>query len=134
MKNGDDIIKIYYGNDDYKDPQIEARAKAENVKVLPIDVTKTKLTGTQILQMAEKLNVDVSEMVNKNVKDYDSIVTGKSYDKEGWLNILLENPILIRPMAERGKRMVFLDTAFDIRKIAKNDQNVNGLFKSQHNE
>ena len=37
-------------------------------------------------------------------------------------------------MAERGRKMVFLDTAFDIRKIAKNDQNVNGLFKSQHVE
>lgn len=127
MKNEEDVIRIYYGNDEYQDPQTLVKAESEYVKVIPIDVTKTKLTGTQILQMAEKLGVEISDMVNKKAKDYPQIVTSKSYDKAGWLNILLENPQLMRTLAARGKKMIFVNTATDVKELGTTDQRINGI-------
>lgn len=124
MKNDDKVIRIYYGNDDYQDPQTLAKAESEYLNVISIDVRKTPLTGTQLVQMADKLGVDLSEMINKELKDYKKVVSKSSYDTEGWITILLENPHLLRTIAERGNRMIFVNSPSDVKTLSKIIQDI----------
>lgn len=129
MKNENEVIRVYYGNDDYQDPQTLAKAESEYLSVISIDVRKTPLTGTQLLQMADKLGVDPSEMINKELKDYKKVVSKSSYDTEGWISILMENPHLLRTIAQRGDKMIFVDSPTDIKQLGRIDQDVDDFQK-----
>lgn len=129
MKNENEVIRVFYGNDDYQDPQTLAKAESEYLSVISIDVRKTPLTGTQLLQMADKLGVAPSEMVNKELKDYKKVVSRSSYSTEDWIQILLENPHLLRTIAQRGDRMIFVDSPTDIKQLGRIDQDVDNFQK-----
>ena len=124
MKNDEEVIRIYYGNNDYHDPQTLAKAESDYLDVISIDVRKTPLTGTQLLEMAEKLGVDLPEMINKEIKDYKEVVSKSSYDTEDWIKIIQENPHLLRTMAQRGDRMIFVNSPTDIKAFSRIDQDI----------
>lgn len=124
MKNDEEVIRIFYGNDEYQDPQTLAKAESGYLAVTSVDVRKTPLTGTQLLEMADKLGVDLPEMINKDSKSNKEVISKSSYSTEDWIKIILDNPHILRTMAERGHRMIFVDSPSDILTLSRVDQDV----------
>lgn len=52
-------ITLYYSSKPSRAKQTLAYAKAEGLPILEIDILKNKLTGTQLLELAAKLNMEI---------------------------------------------------------------------------
>ncbi len=117
-KNEDRVITIFYGGNDNKDTQTLAFAKSEGLAVREVDVTKDKLTGTQLLQLADKLNVELENLLDKTSEDFNSSLINGVYDKEGWMNLILRYPQHIKtPIVQKGKLAFFVNTPSDTLKV-----------------
>lgn len=82
-----EITCIYNGNDS-GDKQTVAYLSAAEKKVLSIDITKQKLTGTQWAELATRLNKNINQLINSDKIEGDI----ENYDDDDCLTILRENP------------------------------------------
>jgi len=57
-------ITLFYSSKSSRAKQTLAYAKAEGLPIQEIDILKTKLTGTQIVELAERLNLLVADLIN----------------------------------------------------------------------
>lgn len=108
-------IKLYFYSGSSLGKQIEAYVMAADRKVLAIDISKTKVTGTQWIELAKGLGIPVRDLINREHPDYT-----KHYDKnadledEDWLKILDKNPeVLTSPVAIIGENYVRLHSRSD---------------------
>lgn len=81
-------ITCIYNSNNATDTQTLAYLKASKKDVLPIDLTKQTLTGTQWVELAEKLSVSLKTLVNDTKVDID--IT--NFDDNDCITILRENP------------------------------------------
>tara|TARA_R110002049_G_scaffold247413_9_gene421606 strand:+ start:2392 stop:2757 length:366 start_codon:yes stop_codon:yes gene_type:complete len=120
QQNEERVITVYLGGNKYKDVQTIAFAKSEGYAVKSIDVRKDNFTGTQLLQLADKMNVNLSELIDHQKDDFKTINDTDTYNKEGWMELILNNPELIKtPIIQRGNNVFFIDTPSDALKINK---------------
>ena len=68
-------ITLFYSSKSMRAKQTLAYAKAEGLKIEEIDILKTKLTGTMIVELAEGLDMEVANLVNQDHPSYT-----KSFD------------------------------------------------------
>lgn len=117
-KNEERVITIFYGGNENKDTQTLAFVKSEGLAVREVDVTKDKLTGTQLLQLADRLNVELENLLDKTSENFKQSLVEGVYDKEGWMNLILQYPQHIRtPIVQKGKVAFFVDTPSDTLKV-----------------
>lgn len=65
------------------------------------------LTKKELSALLQKLTLQPSEIIRKNEPLYKEQFEGKELSEQEWLDILLENPILIeRPIVEKGDKAV----------------------------
>jgi arsenate reductase len=65
------------------------------------------LTKNELETLLKKLSLRPSELVRRNEPLYKEQFEGKELSEQEWLDILLENPILIeRPIVEKGDKAV----------------------------
>lgn len=71
---------------------------------LDIDISKTKVSGTQWAEIAKALNVRVGDLVDKRQLNMDVESTDK-FDDHDWITIIQKNDMVIsRPIAIMGNR------------------------------
>ena len=63
-------ITLYYNSKSARAKQTLAYAIADGFKVEEIDILKTKLTGTQIVELAKRLHITVADLINQD-KSYE---------------------------------------------------------------
>ena len=86
-------ITLYYNSATSLGKQVYAYVYASEKNVQALDISKTKVTGTQWATIAEKLNISVSDLVNKEHPDFT-----KNYEKnsdlstDDWIKILNAHP------------------------------------------
>lgn len=120
LQNEERQITVYLGGNDYKDNQTVAYAKSEGYKVKSVDVTKENFTGTQLLQLADKMAVSLSDLVDHQKEEFKSISSDSTYNQEGWMELILNHPSLIKtPIIQLGNNVYFIDTPTDALKINK---------------
>jgi len=111
-------ITLYFNSDSSRAKQTLALAKAEGYPVLEIDLLKTNLTGTQILELARKLQIEVKDLVNQNHPSYAENYQYHNFSEEDWIKMIKKNPkILKQPIAIRGEITILVETPTDIIKI-----------------
>ncbi|MBR9999187.1 MAG: glutaredoxin [Cyclobacteriaceae bacterium] len=80
-----------------------------------VDFKFTKSIWRDILTM---LAVEPKHLLNKADPKYQKEIKGKAFDEDGWLNILINNPCLIRaPIALMHDKAVFCVSPKDIYKL-----------------
>jgi arsenate reductase len=80
-----------------------------------VDFKFTKSIWRDILTM---LSVEPKEILNKADPRYQKEIKGKTFDEDGWLNILINNPCLIRaPIAIMHEKAVLCISPKDIYKL-----------------
>jgi arsenate reductase len=111
-------ITLYYHPKSIRAKQTLAYAKAEGLAILEIDLLKTKITGTQITELANKLNLNVSDLVNQEHPEYQSKFETHNLSTNDWIKMIQHNPLIMKqPIALHGKISILVETPTDITKI-----------------
>jgi len=118
IATSDRQITLFYNSNSIRAKQALAYAKAEGLPILEIDMLKTKLTGTQIAELADKLNINISDLINQEHPSYKSRFEHHNFSDRDWIKMIQHNPeIMKQPIALRGNITILVETPTDIIKI-----------------
>lgn len=111
-------ITLFYSSKSVRAKQTLAFAKSEGVPIQEIDILKTPLTGTQIAELADRLHLEIEDLVNQEHPAYTSHFEHHNFSSEDWIKMIRHNPeIMKQPIALRGDKTVLVETPTDIIKI-----------------
>jgi arsenate reductase-like glutaredoxin family protein len=132
MKNNQDMgvlsenerqLNFYYYPGHKISKEALAYAESSDAKLNAVNIEKTKVTGTQWVELAEMLGVKVTDFLEK-----DHPAFKEKFDKdaeigtEDAVKILQNNPeLLVFPIATRGKKAIHVKMMTDILKLTKPD-------------
>lgn len=95
-----------------------AHAKAEGLTIQEIDTTKTVLTGTQIWELADRLKMEIKDLVNQEHPSYHNKFKHHELSNTDWIKMIQHNPeILKQPIALHGDNTILVETPTDILNI-----------------
>ena len=118
IATSDRQITLYYSSKSRRAKQTLAYAKAEGLPIQEIDILKTKLTGTQIVELADRLQINVKDLVNQEHPAYKARFEQHDFSTEDWIKMIKHNPeIMKQPIALRGDITILVETPTDIIKI-----------------
>jgi len=110
-------INLYYNAETNKGMQTLAYLESSEKKVLAIDLSKTKVTGTQWTELAERLGKPIKELINTEHPDFINEYgkTHKLQSNEDWLKVLENNPkVVTQPILVHGDRAIQIDTPSEV--------------------
>lgn len=112
-------IKFLYNSTKKDDREAYGYAVSLNKhKINELDVTKTKLTPTQLAELAQKLNVSIIELFDENSSYYRDNIAGKDLEEDDLLTILKEEPGSLKtPIMISSEKAVFLGSKYDTNAI-----------------
>lgn len=111
-------LYFYHSSTQTVDKQTKAYAKSLTKFVNEIDIINEKITATQWNQILVLLNLRAKDLLNRSHPDYQNHIAGKDWDEEGWLNILVRYPHLVKcPIAIFKNRAILCQTPSDILKL-----------------
>lgn len=111
-------ITLYYSSKSTRAKQTLAYAKAEGLPIFEIDILKVPLTGTQIAELADRLGMEVKDLVNQEHPSYKAHFDPHEFSTDDWIKMIRHNPeIMKQPIALRGKMTILVETPTDIIKI-----------------
>lgn len=118
IATSDRQITLYYSSKSVRAKQTLAYTKAEGLPIQEIDILKTRLTGTQIAELADKLNLEIKDLVNQEHPAYKLHFEPHNFSSEDWIKMIQNNPeIMKQPIALRGDKTILVETPTDIIKI-----------------
>lgn len=111
-------ITLFYNSKSVIAKQTLAYAQAEGLPIQEIDLLREKLTGTQIVELADRLKMKVEDLINQEHPAYTSNFEQHSFSTDGWIKMIRNNPeIMKQPIALRGDITILVETPTDILKI-----------------
>ncbi|MCK0131608.1 hypothetical protein MWU59_08840 [Flavobacteriaceae bacterium F08102] len=111
-------ITLFYNSDSKRAKQTLAYAKAEGYPIREIDMLKTKVTGTQLAELADKLQLHIKDLVNQEHPAYTSLFEPHNLSDNDWIKMIQHNPkIMKQPIALRGDKTILVETPTDILKL-----------------
>ncbi|WP_163516813.1 arsenate reductase family protein [Gelidibacter japonicus] len=118
ISTSDGQITLFYNSRSQRGKQALAYARTHGLPIEEIDILKTPLTGTQITELANRLGINIEEMVNQEHYKYRRKFTAQCFDPEDWITVIQNHPeIMKQPIALRGNRTVLVETPTDIIRI-----------------
>ncbi|NJB70021.1 arsenate reductase [Saonia flava] len=118
IATSDRQITLYYSSKSTRAKQTLVYTKAEGLPIQEIDILKTKLTGTQIVELADRLKIKVADLVNQEHPAYSSNFGHHDFSTNDWIKMIQHNPeIMKQPIALRGDITILIETPTDIIKI-----------------
>ncbi len=111
-------ITLFYSSKSVRAKQTLAYAKAEGWPIQEIDILKTPLTGTQIAELADRLQIEIKDLVNQDHPAYKSHFEPHDFCSNDWIKMIQHHPeIMKQPIALRGTITILVETPTDIIKI-----------------
>ena len=118
IATSDRQITLYYSSNSIRAKQTLAYAKAEGVAIQEIDILKTPFTGMQIVELADRLGIEIKDFVNQEHPLYSSKFEPHELSSKDWIKMIIHNPeIMKQPIALRGNKTILVETPTDIIKI-----------------
>ncbi|WP_452226050.1 arsenate reductase family protein [Lacinutrix cladophorae] len=117
-------IKLYYNSKTAIGKQTLPYAQASNKKLLAIDLSKTKVTGTQWIEIAENLKMPLADLVHQKHPDFTKNYSEKNIDlnTEDWIKVLQKHPETLKcSILNIGNHYHLLETPSDFIKYMKPD-------------
>ena len=107
-------LNLYYNANSSIGMQTLAFVQASKKKVLAVDLSKTKVTGTQL---ADLLGISIKDLINTEHPDFIKLY-GKDNDLEGdddWIKVLQKNPsVVTQPILVNGSKAMQVNTPSDV--------------------
>lgn len=123
-QNASRQLTLYYDSTTKLGKQALADAKSTSADVLPIDVLKTSVSGTAWAKLADKLQVEVLDLINQNHAVYKGVYGNQEVilSASDALKILEKHPeVLVYPIVERGDKCIQFKQSTDMRKLKEPD-------------
>ncbi|MCX2720773.1 arsenate reductase family protein [Lentiprolixibacter aurantiacus] len=118
IATSDRQITLYYNSGSRRAKQTLAYARAEGLPIQEIDILQTPLTGTQIMELVDRLGIKVADLVNQDHTSYSAKFSKAEFSPEDWIKMIQKNPdIMKQPIAIRGEITILVETPSDIIKI-----------------
>lgn len=104
--------------------QTLAYLKSSDYDIRTIDISESKITGTQWIDISKQLNMPLSQLVEQEhpnfKKNYDSPTNLSSTD---WIKVLQKHPIVLRyPIVINSHSYHIIETPSQIAKLLENEQ------------
>ncbi|RIV43619.1 hypothetical protein FQ017_12690 [Flagellimonas pelagia] len=110
-------LNLYYNADSSIGMQTLAFVQASKKKVLAVDLSKTKVTGTQWAELADLLGISIKDLINTEHPDFIKLY-GKNNDlasDDDWIKVLQKNPsVVTQPILVNGNRAMQVNTPSDV--------------------
>lgn len=113
----DNQLNLYICNKDSLTKKVIAMAHSTKKELNIVDVCKTRLTGTEWLELASKSGLNVFDFIQTHHTTYLDLYqkNGVSMDEESAIKILNSHPeVLVYPIALKGKKAVLCKNETDI--------------------
>ena len=118
MKTHQNELLVYYDPKSTVAKKVLAYAKSVSTHVKEVEYHKNPFTPTLMRSILKSLNMEAKELLNKADPYYQANIRGRDFDAEGWLNILIKNPDLIKaPIAVHGQKVVLCTNAMDVYRL-----------------
>lgn len=118
ISTADGQITLFYNSKSQRGKQTIAYANTHGLPLEKVDILRTPLTGTQITELAERLGISISEMVNQEHYKYRRKFTAQCFTSEDWITVIQNHPeIMKQPIALRGNKTIWVKTPTDIIQI-----------------
>lgn len=125
-------MKFFYNSNKYNDSKALGYAETINPKLNIQDLSKESLTRTQIAELAERMNVSINELVDRNDDLYISDYKDKDLSDKEWLKAMEEKPTLIKtPIAMTSEKTFYVDDPY---KFVKEDMSHGGIKEDKANK
>lgn len=112
----DKKVTLYYHSGTSLGKQTLGYVVASKRKLLSVDISKTKVTGTQWAELADKLHMEVSDLIDREHPDFVKIYGSEplDLDQHDWLKILEKNPeVLTYPIVVNGNEYLQIKNPSD---------------------
>jgi len=118
MKTHDREILIYYNPKSSAGRKTVAHAQGMTKHLRTFSFEKSSSTTTSWQLILDALDLHPKEIMNKANPYYQENIRGKEFDEESLLNIISQNPSLIKaPIAMRGRKAILCTNPTDIYKL-----------------
>jgi arsenate reductase len=98
--------------------QTKAIALSLNNHIYEIDTLHEKLGPTYWKEVVNMLHLDPKQLLDKSHPDYKAKVAGNMYTMNGWLDVLMYNPHLLRcPIAIFNGKAILCQKPTDVLKL-----------------
>ena len=124
IARNDRQLIVYYDSKSDLGRKVRAHAESSDLKVLPVDLLESNLTGTEWAEIAEMLGVTVDKLI-----DQDHPIFKEKYgndhvelDETDAMKVLANNPeTLVFPIGVRGNRAVQVKQSNDLKTLFDSD-------------
>ena len=108
---------LFYNSNNSIDKQAFAYTEDSKNKMLAIDVSKTKVSDTQWLEICEKLDITLEDLIKKDHPDFRSLYNKTSdLSEEDWLKVIQNHPNVVAfPILVVGNQFYRIETPSDVR-------------------
>lgn len=114
-------LKIYHNPRCSKSRETLQLINNAQADVEIIDYQKKSISKKELEDVLMKLNMTPEQIVRKGEELYKSNYKDKKFNKEEWIQILIENPILIeRPIVIKGNKAVLGRPPENVLELLKN--------------
>lgn len=111
-------IILFYNPDSIIAKNTLAYARSDNLPIREVDILKTPFTGTQLEELADRLQISIAELANQDHPDFKKSYGKPDLNDDDWIKILRRNPQLIKgPIAIRGDKTLLIRTPSEIVKL-----------------
>jgi len=98
--------------------QTKAFAKTINTHVNEVDALHEKLGPTYWKEVVNMLGLRPKDLMDRSNPEYQAKVAGNTYTMNGWLDVLMYNPQLLKaPIAIYNGKAILCQTPTDIYKL-----------------
>ena len=115
MKTPNNEMLIYYNRESSRAKKVLAYARTVAPNINEVEYHKTPFTPTMWRRVLDMLQLRPKDLLNRADPYYQTNIRGRDFDDEGWLNILIRNPDLIKaPIVIMGDRAILCNNPTDI--------------------
>ncbi len=124
IAKNDNQITLYYNSETSLGKQTYPYVESAEKDVLAVDISKTKVTGTQWAELAENLDVEVKDLIDQDHPNFVKVY-GKDkvdLDENGWFKVLENTPsVLACAIVVDGKKTIPIKSPSDFVKFMEDD-------------
>ncbi|WAC03252.1 hypothetical protein N7U66_06685 [Lacinutrix neustonica] len=112
---------LFYNSETSLGKQTHAYVYGLDKNLQAIDISKTKVTGTQWATIAENLDLSISNLINTEHPDFKSEYDDTtSFDDNDWIKVLHAHPKCLKaPVLIFQKNYFLVDTPSEVERIIK---------------
>ena len=131
METTNNELRLYYNSTKKRDRETLGYAETQDLVLNEKDISKANLTERQFAELANSMNISVSELADTNADFFLSDIKGKSFGDDQWLKLLAQHPELVKtPIAMIGNNTYFVSSPLN---LIADDLEIEGI-KSQKGE